>query len=77
MRVLFSLDNYDHGTGGAGMSARALAWGLAERGHEVEVLQREAAPRTRRDGPVRVQGQPLPRRPPDAALERRLAAHPR
>ena len=60
MRILFSLDNFDHGTGGAEMSARALAWNLAERGHQVEVLQRDRSIRTHMDGPVRVQSHPLP-----------------
>ena len=39
MNVLFSLDNYDHGTGGAEMCAQGLARHLAAHGHQVHVLQ--------------------------------------
>lgn len=59
MRILFSLDNYDHGTGGAERSAHTLAHQLAARGHQVTALQRGDAPPCD-DGPVRVHCRPLP-----------------
>jgi len=60
MTILFSLDNYDRGTGGAAMCARGLARRLAERGHRVHVLQRGEAVGAYDDGPVRVHTRPLP-----------------
>ena len=60
VRILFSLDNYDHGTGGAEMSARGLARRLAARGHEVQVLQRGDAEASYSDGPIAVHTRPLP-----------------
>ena len=60
MNLLFALDNYDHGTGGAEMSARALARQLAARGHQVQVLQRGDAIGSYDDGAVRVHTRPLP-----------------
>jgi len=57
LKVLFSLDNYDHGTGGAEKVAQALARNLAASGHEVRVLQiGEAA--EREDRGVAVIGRP-------------------
>jgi glycosyltransferase involved in cell wall biosynthesis len=60
LKVLFSLDNYDHGSGGAEASARGLARYLAARGHGVEVLQRGDAAGSYDDGEVRVHTHPLP-----------------
>ena len=60
MNILFSLDNYDHGTGGAEMSMRALAHQLAARGHAVQVLQRADGIRRYDDGLIRVHTRPLP-----------------
>ena len=59
MKVLFSLDNYDHGTGGAEMSIQALAQQLAARGHEIRVLQRDEGVSSYYDGPVHVHTYPL------------------
>ncbi|HUT33824.1 MAG TPA: glycosyltransferase family 4 protein [Planctomycetota bacterium] len=61
MNILYSLDNYDHDTGGAGLAARALAQRLAALGHHVEVLQRGGGVTRYDDGPVRVHTRPLPR----------------
>lgn len=60
MRILFSLDNYDHGTGGAEMSIQALAHALALRGHEVQVFQRDSSVRTYHDGSIQIHSHPLP-----------------
>jgi len=60
MRILFSLDNYDHATGGAEMSIQALAHQLALRGHEVRVFQRDRSVRTYDEGPIHVHTHPLP-----------------
>ncbi len=60
MKILFSLDNYDHGTGGAEMSIQALAHQLATRGHEIKVLQRDENVSSYDDGPIHVQTYPLP-----------------
>lgn len=60
MKILFSLDNYDHGTGGAEMSIQTLAHQLATRGHKVQVLQRNETVGTYDDGPIRVHTYPLP-----------------
>jgi glycosyltransferase involved in cell wall biosynthesis len=62
MNVLFALDNYDHGSGGAEMSAQAIARQLAARGHTVQVLQEGKDERSYDDGPVRVHTRPLPSR---------------
>ena len=59
MKILFSLDNYDHGTGGAEMSIQALAHQLATRGHEIKVLQRDEGVSSYDDGPVHVHTYPL------------------
>lgn len=59
MKILFSLDNYDHGTGGAEMSIQTLAHQLASRGHNVQVLQRNETVGTYYDGPIRVHTHPL------------------
>ncbi len=59
MKILFSLDNYDHGTGGAEMSIQALAHQLATRGHEIRVIQRDEDVRSYDDGPVHVHTYPL------------------
>ena len=59
MKILFSLDNYDHGTGGAEMSIQALAHQLAIRGHEIRVLQRDENVSSYDDGPVHVHTYPL------------------
>jgi glycosyltransferase involved in cell wall biosynthesis len=59
MKILFSLDNYDHGTGGAEMSIQALAHQLAMRGHEVRVIQRNDSMDAYDDGPIRVHTYPL------------------
>ena len=59
MKILFSLDNYDHGTGGAEMSIQALAHQLATRGHEIRVLQRDEDVRSYDDGPIHVHTYPL------------------
>ncbi|MBW2413722.1 MAG: glycosyltransferase family 4 protein [Deltaproteobacteria bacterium] len=61
MKILVSVDNYDHGTGGAEKSVRALAQGLAARGHEVCTLQHDRERETRMDGEVRVESHPLSR----------------
>jgi glycosyltransferase involved in cell wall biosynthesis len=60
MNILLSLDNYDHGTGGAEMAARALAHQLTARGHAVQVLQRADDIRRYDDGLIRVHTRPLP-----------------
>ncbi|MFP4055620.1 MAG: glycosyltransferase family 4 protein [Candidatus Brocadiia bacterium] len=60
MNILFSLDNYDHGTGGAEMSVQALAHQLAARGHRVQVLQRNDDVASYHDGPIAVHTRPLP-----------------
>jgi glycosyltransferase involved in cell wall biosynthesis len=39
MRICYSLDNYDHASGGAALAARGLAHYLADLGHEVSILQ--------------------------------------
>ena len=59
MKILFSLDNYDHGTGGAEMSIQALAHQLAMRGHEIKVFQRDENVSSYDDGPVHVHTYPL------------------
>ncbi len=59
MNVLFSLDNYDHGTGGAEMCARTLAHHVAAAGHEVHVLQVGSAVAAYDDGSVHVHTHPL------------------
>jgi glycosyltransferase involved in cell wall biosynthesis len=59
MKILFSLDNYDHGTGGAEMSIQALAHQLALRGHEIRVLQRDDGVGSYDDGPIHVHTYPL------------------
>ena len=61
MKILISVDNYDHGTGGAEKSVRALAHGLAARGHEICALQHDRGRETRMDGEVRVESHPLSR----------------
>ena len=60
MNVLFSLDNYSHGTGGAERCVQALALAMAERGHSIRVLQEGREPASHDDGPVRVHTRPLP-----------------
>ncbi len=60
MKILFSLDNYDHGTGGAEMSIQTLSHQLASRGHRVQVLQRNETVGTYDDGLIRVHTHPLP-----------------
>ena len=60
MRVLFALDNYDHGSGGAEMAVRSLASALAERGHQVEVLQRDDVVKSYERGAIRIHTRPLP-----------------
>ncbi|MBW2194208.1 MAG: glycosyltransferase [Deltaproteobacteria bacterium] len=60
MKILFSLDNYDHGTGGAEISMQALAHLLGERGHDVRVLQRGSMVGTYNNGPICVHTYPLP-----------------
>ncbi|MBL7222639.1 MAG: glycosyltransferase family 4 protein [Candidatus Brocadiae bacterium] len=62
MNILLALDNYDHGSGGAEMSAQAIARQLAARGHAVHVLQADDATRTYDDGAVRVHTRALPAR---------------
>jgi len=59
VKILFSLDNYDHGTGGAEMSIQALAHQLAARGHHVRVFQRDDSVGSYDDGPIRVHTCPL------------------
>ena len=59
MKILFSLDNYDHGSGGAELAARGLCRGLATRGHELFVLQCGPERTSYDDGPVRVHTRPL------------------
>ena len=59
MKILVAVDNYDHGTGGAEKSVRALAQGLAARGHEVCALQHDRERATRMDGGVRVESYAL------------------
>ncbi len=60
MKILFSLDNYDHGTGGAEMSIRTLAHLLNRRGHDVEVLQCAEREGVYDDGSIRVHTRTLP-----------------
>lgn len=60
MKILCSLDNYDHGTGGAEMSIQTLAHQLASRGHKVQVLQRDETVGTYDDGLIQVHTHPLP-----------------
>lgn len=60
MKILFSLDNYDHGTGGAEMSIQTLAHQLATRDHEVQVLQRDETVGAYDNGRIRVHTRPLP-----------------
>ena len=61
MRILFSLDNYDHGSGGAERCVQALARALAGRGHHVQVLQEGGSTGCYDDGQVRVHTRHLPR----------------
>lgn len=60
MKILFSLDNYDHGTGGAEMSIRTLAQHLNHRGHDVQVLQRDKTEGMYDEGLIRVHTRTLP-----------------
>jgi glycosyltransferase involved in cell wall biosynthesis len=60
MKILFSLDNYDHGTGGAEKSVQTLARQLATRGHSVQVLQRDNTVGAYDDDSIRVHTRPLP-----------------
>jgi glycosyltransferase involved in cell wall biosynthesis len=60
MNILLSLDNYDHNSGGAELSAQGIAKGLVERGHEVQVLQRGDEETSYTDGPIRVHTRTLP-----------------
>jgi len=60
VNVLFSLDNYSHGSGGAERCVQALALAMAERGHSIRVLQEGRGPASHDDGPVRVHARPLP-----------------
>ena len=62
MNIVFALDNYDHGSGGAEMSAQAIARQLAARGHGLHVLQSGSDERSYDDGPVRVHTRRLPSR---------------
>ncbi len=62
MRILFALDNYDNGTGGAEMCVQVLARALASRGHRVEVLRSDATRRSYRDGDIEISTRVL-RRP--------------
>ena len=62
MNILLALDNYDHGSGGAEMSARAIAHLLARRGHTVRVLQSGRGEEPYDDDDVRVHTRPRPRR---------------
>ena len=73
LNVLFSLDNYDHGSGGAEASAQGLARYLAQRGHRVDVLQRGESETAYDDGPVRVYTRPLPAGGPLESRQRRAA----
>ncbi len=59
MKILFSLDNYDHGSGGAELAARGLCRALAARGHELRVLQCGTGRTSYDDGLVRVHTHPL------------------
>ena len=59
MKIFFSLDNYDHGTGGAEMSIQALAHQLATRGHDIKALQRDEKVSSYDDSPVNVHTYPL------------------
>lgn len=61
MRVLFALDNYDNGSGGAEICAQVLARALASRGHRVEVLQIDSTQRSYRDGDVEIHTRVLTR----------------
>ncbi len=60
MNILLALDNYDHGSGGAEMSAQAIARQLAARGHHLHVLQEGRDERSYDDGAVHVHTRPLP-----------------
>jgi len=60
MNILLSLDNYDHGSGGAEMSAQAIAREFVKRGHKVTVLQRGDGKTSYDDGPVSVHTRTLP-----------------
>jgi len=60
MNILFSLDNYDHGSGGAEMSAQAISRELVTRGHTVTILQRGDTETSYDDGPVSVHTRTLP-----------------
>ncbi|MCP4576582.1 MAG: glycosyltransferase family 4 protein, partial [Deltaproteobacteria bacterium] len=60
MKILFSVDNYDHGSGGAEKSAQTIARALAGRHHSVHVLQGGVGKRDYDDGPVRVHVRELP-----------------
>ncbi len=59
MRICFSLDNYDRGSGGAALAARELAGFLSGLGHEVHVLQPGRMARDYADGAVQVHARPL------------------
>lgn len=61
MKVLFALDNFDNGTGGAEVCAQVLAHALAARGHRVQVLQSDAERRSYRDGEVEIETRVLTR----------------
>lgn len=60
MRILFALDNYDHGSGGAEMAVRQLASALVDRGHQIEVLQRDDVVKTYETGAIRIHTRQLP-----------------
>lgn len=60
MNVTFSLDNYDHGTGGAEMCARAIAEHLVAHGHTVHVLQVSSDERQYEDKGVTIHTRTLP-----------------
>ncbi|MEN8184023.1 MAG: glycosyltransferase [Myxococcota bacterium] len=60
MKLLFALDNYDHGSGGAEMCVRSLAQHLAGRGHRVEVIQQGEGSEPHADGAVVVHDRRLP-----------------
>jgi glycosyltransferase involved in cell wall biosynthesis len=61
MRILFALDNYDNGTGGAEICAQVLARALVSRGHRVEVLQIDETQRSYRDDDVEIHTRVLTR----------------
>ena len=59
-QILFALDNYDHGSGGAEKAAQSLARALAGRGRLVRLVQSGPVDESYADGPLQVHTLGLP-----------------